>query len=184
MMDQPSQAPFWLLVAVEIRDEKPARGYRWLMALVWWSASEAWRANVGCSDLCEGEEANGFGWNKMAEYLPFTIIETSFCLQFCHSQDLFCVFSTDFKNKSVENNWIHLSGILKNSVLELQVSEHWEQKTPNQTLFGDKTPLVFFFFFFKRKIFFGKERLSSKVQPSIQNVHQCPNIVLLLNLGF
>ena len=82
----------------------------------------------------------------MAEYLPFTIIETSFCLQFCHSQDLFCVFSTDFKNKSVENNWIHLSEILKNSVSELQVSEHWEQKTPNQTLFGDKT-LVFIYLF-------------------------------------
>ena len=86
----------------------------------------------------------------MAEYLP-TIIETSFYLQFCHSQDLFSVFSTDFKNKSVENYWIHLSGILKNSVFELQVSEHWEQKTqktPNQTLYGDKTPLVFLLLLF------------------------------------
>ena len=59
---------------------------------------------MGCSDLCKGEEANGFGKNKMAEYVPFTIIETSFGLQFCIYKDLFSVFSTDFKKKSVENN--------------------------------------------------------------------------------
>ena len=35
MMNRPNLAAFWLLVALEIRDEKPARGYRWLMALVW-----------------------------------------------------------------------------------------------------------------------------------------------------